>query len=201
MKPESRALPCRARLGSLATVNVRKYWLELIQKIQNYDLFMTVGFRCSLDISKAQFSTNHLLTRVNRSLYGKHYKRRGLWLSGAGVIEFKLLSVRSWASPHFHLALKFPDGGSRPIEKVAASLTKGAGRLRYPTYDANRPFGGQISGSAFVDVQPAYDQSGLADYLTKDLGPGYRALDGQIIFFVDGSGFEVLDPRLPTFRF
>ena len=201
MKPESRPLPSRPQLESLATVDVRRHWLELIQKIQNYDLFMTVGFRCSLDLFRAQFSANHLLTRINRSLYGKHYKGHGHWLSGFGVIEFKLLSIRSWASPHFHLALKFPDGGSRSINMVEASLKKGAGRLRYPTHDADRPLGALISGSDFVDVRPVNDQSGLANYLCKDLGRGRRALDCLSIFFVDGDGFTAADPRPSTFRF
>ena len=201
MKSESEATLRGAQTESLETVDVRNVWVTLIQQYQNYDLFLTVGFRCSLDPYRAQFSANHLLTRVNRTLYGKRYKEHGLWLCGIGVIEFKRLSVRSWASPHFHLALKFPDGASRPTEMVEASAKKGAARLRYPTFDSDRPFGGPISGADFVDVQSVYDQSGLAIYLVKDLGPGYRALDGHNIFFVDGNGFEVLDPRVPMFRF
>lgn len=182
-------------------VHPQVIWLDWIESTGTYDLFITIGFRCWLDMVRAVSAANHLLTRVNRSLYGKNYKKRGLWLSGIGVVEFKLLTIRSWASPHFHFALKFPSEAAHSIKDVRSAVEKGAVRLRYPTYELDRPFSKPISAAGFVDVQAVYNLGRLSAYLAKELGPGYRAIDGQNIFFVDGDGFEVMDARLPTFRY
>ena len=179
----------------------RRVWSRFVERICQYDLFLTVGFKYSLDVDRARFSTNSLLLRVNRALYGKRFKRRGLWLSGIGVLEYKLLTSRSWASPHVHLALQFPEDGRRTLDSVVQPLVKGAGRLRLPTCEPDRPFGGLISGKEFVDVQATHDQSGLIAYLVKELGPGYcRGLDAVTVFFVDVDGIALLDPKLQVHR-
>lgn len=185
----------------LSRAHCRRPWEELIVNVPGYDFFMTIGFRTWLDLRRAEYSVNHLLLRNNRSLYGKHFKKHRMWLHGIGVLEFKSVVNRSSGSPHFHLLLKFPDGAVRPIAEVIAVLEKGAERLRYPTHCPERPFGRRICGADFVDVRPIHDLGGLANYLTKRLGPGRDGLNAANIFFVGADGIEGLDPQAPNSRF
>ena len=193
--------PAFAVPGLVVAMHARKLWTEFIRSYPLFDLFLTIGFRIWLAGHTAQFTTNHLLTRINRSIYGKRFKKHGEWLSGIGVIEFKSIIGHSCGSPHFHLLLRFPAGGERPFKEVRVALQKGADRLRYPTVCPDRPLGGPISGADFVDVRPIHDLAGLANYLTKELGPGRTALNGHNVFFVGRDGIEGLNPREPAFRF
>ena len=166
--------------------STRKAWIQLLGEVGDYDMFMTVGFSVWLDRKRAVSCLEHLLLRLNRSLYGKGFRRTGFGLSGIVVCETKRCSSLAPSGIHFHMLLRTP----RPIEisSVRELLCKHAERLRFLTGNASRPLGRSISGRDFVDAQPIEEVWPLLDYLTKELRYQRHISRGISIGFVDIDG-------------
>ncbi len=168
----------------------RLAWEELLSDTGSNGYMITLGFRVYLDRDRAVAVANHFLLRINRRLYGKRFPRHGRFLEGAVILEHKHHSTRSSNSPHFHFVVSAESLSTAEVneERLQAIVEYAAGRLLYPTFVYDHPFGKVISGSDFVIVTRIDTADHLANYLTKDccrFGPVGDALN--IGFFgVDG---------------
>ena len=170
---------------------LRDAWIQLLSDYEQIEAFMTIGFSMYLDVPRAIQCLNHLLLRLNRSLYSKRFQQRHKWLTGIAILEFKRASKCSPNGPHFHLLLR--GHGPLDLRKLAELLNRHSARLRYPTGNRFRPFGRLVSGPEYVDVRPIDHVRGLADYLTKELRYQSRSSCGRGIGFVSRTGVEGLD--------
>jgi hypothetical protein len=178
-------------LSGAARNQLKEAWAQLLEENGQWDAFVTVGFNMYLDVPRAVSCLNHVLLRLNRSLYSKRFQQQHKSLTGIAILEFKRGSKCSLNGPHFHLLLR----GDEPLDcsKLAELLDRHSARLRYPTGNRFRPFGRRISGPGFVDVRPIDHVHGLADYLTKELRYQSRSSCGRGIGFVSRTGVEGLD--------
>ncbi len=148
----------------------RQAWEKLLSKMGTNGFMITLGFRTYLDRKRAVETANHFLSRINRRIFGKRFRRHDRSLRGAVVVEKKRHSTRSHNSLHFHFVVFADSVGSSFSEesRLRVTVEREAGRLRYPTLDQLRPFGPLISGRDFVDVTRVHTPDGLANYLTKE---------------------------------
>lgn len=177
MHPNDLLRPAETTDGqrSCAAFNVagrpsRQAWEKLLSNTGTNGFMITLGFRTHLDRTRAVETANHFLSRINRRIFGKRFRRYDQSLRGAVVLEQKRHSTRSHNSPHFHFVVIADSVGSSLSDesRLRVIVEHEAGRLRYPTLDQLRPFGPLISGTDFVDVTRIHSPDGLANYLTKE---------------------------------
>ena len=190
MTPNELLRPAETTRNGRAPHLGRLAWEELLSNTGLDGHMITLGFRVYLDKARAIEVANHFLLRINRRLYGKRFPRHGRFLEGTVILEHKHHSTRSSNSPHFHFVVSAESLSTAEVneERLQAIVEYAAGRLLYPTYVYDQPFGKVISGSDFVIVTRIDTADHLANYLTKDccrFGPVGDALN--IGFFgVDG---------------